>query len=284
MAKRVAEVEHGALTHFALVRRDDVRLDAATFDDSVHYCARVAREQRVDGCLQPGEKLGRANRAVLDDFRDSSGVLAAGERREGSGIDNHRDRLMKCADHVLAERMVDRGLSAYRRIDLREQGRRNLNQGHSALIRRRCETGKIPYDPASQRDQQRRALCRQFEQAGVKLVERRPVLMLLAVGYHDGVVPHSACRQSCPKGVEVELSDGRVGDHDRPCGSRRGQQPGNIAKKIRADVDRIAALGERDGQRLDHARAAARSCCSRRCASRMTCSWSDSMTKSAVSR
>jgi hypothetical protein len=40
------------------------------------------------------------------------------------------------ADHVLAQRVVDRRLAADRRIDLRQERRRYLQEGHPALVDR----------------------------------------------------------------------------------------------------------------------------------------------------
>ena len=46
--------------------------------------------------------------------------LALRQRRERLDIGDDGARLVKCADEVLAARMVDAGLAAYRGIHLRE--------------------------------------------------------------------------------------------------------------------------------------------------------------------
>jgi hypothetical protein len=52
--------------------------------------------------------------------------LAFRQGRERRGIRDHGKRLMECPDHVLAQGMVDGGLAANRRVDLREERRRDL--------------------------------------------------------------------------------------------------------------------------------------------------------------
>ena len=90
--------------------------------------------------------------AVLDDLGEPGGELALGQRRERVGVREHHARLVEGADHVLAERMVDRGLAADRGVDLREQRRRDLDERHAALIDGRGEAGEVADDAAAQRD------------------------------------------------------------------------------------------------------------------------------------
>src|SRR2546425_995739 len=60
---------------------------------------------------------------------------------------------MKGADHVLSERVIDRGLAADRRIHLCEQRGRDLNEGHAALIGGGGEPRQIPDYPTPQGDE-----------------------------------------------------------------------------------------------------------------------------------
>ena len=49
--------------------------------------------------------------------------------------------------------MVDAGLAAHRRIHLRQQRGRNLDEGHAAQIGRGRVAGDVADDAAAQRDQ-----------------------------------------------------------------------------------------------------------------------------------
>ena len=70
----------------------------------------------------------------------------------------HGARLVERSDHVLAERVIDAGLAADRRIHLREQRRRHLHERHPALVDRRGEAGDVADHAAAERHERRRAL------------------------------------------------------------------------------------------------------------------------------
>ena len=84
--------------------------------------------------------------------------------RERVGVGQHRQRLVKRADHVLAARVVDGGLSADRGIHLRQQRRGHLDEGHAALVGRRGKAGEVADDAAAQRDQRGLAVAARLEQ------------------------------------------------------------------------------------------------------------------------
>jgi hypothetical protein len=60
---------------------------------------------------------------------------------------------MERTDHVLPERVVDSGLSTHRRVDVREQCRRNLHERHAALVDRCRKSGEVADDATAERDQ-----------------------------------------------------------------------------------------------------------------------------------
>src|SRR5881628_2576431 len=92
---------------------------------------------------------------------------------------------MKGADHVLSERVIDRGLAADRRIHLREQRGRDLNQGHAALIGGGGESRQVPDYPTPQGDDRSVTRASLLEQRIEDAVQGAPVLVLLAVGNED---------------------------------------------------------------------------------------------------
>ena len=93
--------------------------------------------------------------------------------------------------------MVDAGLPANGRVDLREQRRGHLHERHAALVDRRGEARDVANDAAAQRDERRRALSAQFEKAREHVLQRRPVLVCLAVG-HSTISP---ARRPRPRGL-----------------------------------------------------------------------------------
>src|ERR1700752_4214362 len=89
---------------------------------------------------------------------------------------------MERADHVLGARVVDRRLAAYRRVDLREQCRGQLNEVDAALIARRSEPYEIADDAAAERDEAAVAVEAGLDEAIDDGRERRQGLVPLAVG------------------------------------------------------------------------------------------------------
>src|SRR5438093_5772407 len=104
----------------------------------------------------------------------------------------------------------------------------------------------------------------------MNLVERCPILVRFAVRYDDFVVMDDSARERRLQRFEVAGSDGWVADDNGTPRGVRGKAFTNARKQFAADVDRVAALTERNRQypHRCHAPAAARSCCSSRCASR----------------
>ncbi len=126
MAEGVAKIEQRALARFALVGDDDSRLKLATAPHRMDQGTALPCQQLFDVLLQPFDKRQVQGQPVLDHLGQPGAQLAVGQRVEGRHVRDHRARLMEGADHVLAARMVDRGLAADRRVDLGEERGRNL--------------------------------------------------------------------------------------------------------------------------------------------------------------
>ncbi len=113
---------------------------------------RVAAPAGAPCCASSHSKnVAIEHQAVLDHFGQAGAQLAraAGwQARATSAIT--ATRLVERADHVLAERVVDSGLAADRRVDLREQRGRHLDEGDAALVDRRGESGEIADHAAAQ--------------------------------------------------------------------------------------------------------------------------------------
>src|SRR3546814_16079466 len=65
---------------------------------------------------------------LFDHLGIACAELARGQRREGGGVDQDECGLVEGADQILARGDVDRGLAADATVDLREQGRRHLDE------------------------------------------------------------------------------------------------------------------------------------------------------------
>ena len=135
-----------------------------------------------------------------------------------------RRRLVERADHVLAARMIDAGLAADRRVDLREQRRRHLHEIDAALVAGGGESGDVADHAAAERhdgsvavqprvdervdDAMRtsRASCAARRPAGSDVcTSRRPAARAhrREVERRDGLVAHDqdfACRRCAFRG------------------------------------------------------------------------------------
>jgi hypothetical protein len=89
---------------------------------------RVAPDERGQMGLDPVQEIRIRDRPVLDDLGQTGRDLALRQRPQRIQVGNHAQRLVEGADHVLAERMVDRRLAADRRVHLRQQRGRHLHE------------------------------------------------------------------------------------------------------------------------------------------------------------
>src|SRR5712691_5116407 len=99
---------------------------------------------------------------------------------------------MKSANQVLAGRQIYCGLPAYRRIDLRKQSRRKLNQRNAAQVNRRGKSGQVANDSAAQRNHCIAALETRRAQKTERVFERAHRLVALAF-WHQPVNDFELC-------------------------------------------------------------------------------------------
>ena len=98
----MAEVENGAQPRLALVLAHHLGLDLAGAHHSMPQGSQVSRHQSVHVVVQPTQKHGIINGAVLDDLRQPSSHFTLGQRSEQGEIAHHTFGLIEGADHVLA--------------------------------------------------------------------------------------------------------------------------------------------------------------------------------------
>ena len=161
MAKGVAEIEQRALAGLALVAGDDRGLRAAGGGDGM--LARGAAGKDVGVVFfQPGEKRLVAEHAVFCHFGIAGAELARRQRVEHGGVGDHQNRLVECAEQILALRRIDPGLAADGGIHLRQQRGRHLHEIDAAAQDRGRKAGEIADHAAAERNDEIVALdlCR----------------------------------------------------------------------------------------------------------------------------
>ncbi len=147
----MSEVEERTAALFAFILGDDRGLDLAGAPDRVSERFRLAREQRFDPLSSQAKNAPSAINAALTISASPARSSRSGSVRERIGVGDDRRGLVECADQVLAARVIDAGLAADRRIDLREQRGRQLHD------RRRRAGRTPPRSPRCRRSPRRRA-------------------------------------------------------------------------------------------------------------------------------
>src|SRR5438045_7409198 len=98
------------------------------------------------------KQLSIADGTLLDRFTPPSSQFAWWQGSKRVGVDQHEPRLMKCAYQILSGGKIHTGLATNRRIDLRKQRRRYLNECDAAQIACCCEPREIADHAAAQSD------------------------------------------------------------------------------------------------------------------------------------
>ena len=176
VAEGMAEIEQRAPAgRLALVLGDDPRLGRDRMRDRV--CACAADRPRATRGRWPRTIRRRRNRRsvrISPPRHSLRGPRARAACRASCGSISTQRGLVERADQILAGACVDRGLAADRRIDLREQGRRDLDEAAAALEDRGGEADEIADHAATERDDMIAALDAEFEQPVGQRFERAP--------------------------------------------------------------------------------------------------------------
>ena len=144
--------------------------------------ARPAGEQVAPVGVEPLEETRVAQQAVFHHLGIAGAEFALRQRVEQRGVGHHQDRLIERADQILALAGVDRGLTADRGIDLRQQRGRHLHVIDAAANDRGGKAAEIADHAAAQRHDDIAALdlCRQQRVADA--LEMRKLLLLSPAG------------------------------------------------------------------------------------------------------
>ena len=201
-----------------------------------------AREQRVDVGFEPFEKGRVAEERVFDDLCETCAQFPHRQCGEGIEIGEHRGRLMESADQILTARMIHAGLAADRRIHLRQQGRRNLDEIDAALIARGGKPRDVAHDATAQRQHTGIAT----EAVGHQHIENaRDVgqrLERFAVG--QDALDDSPVRKPSLDGVGVERRYGRITYQDHIARAYPLAEDRGVVEQTAADQDRVGACAE----------------------------------------
>ena len=116
--------------------------------------ARAARKHFPPVGLKPGEEGLIAKEPVFGDFRVAGAKFARRQRIQQRRIGHHQNRLVECADQVLAVAGIDRGLAADGGIDLRQQRGRHLHVIEAAARDGGRKAGQIADHATAERHHQ----------------------------------------------------------------------------------------------------------------------------------
>ncbi len=249
MSECMTEIEKGSNTFLALICCNYRSLVLAGDPDSVRKCIGVTSNKLVHIAFKPLKKYPVSDQAVLDDFSETCSKLAFGQCFKRIGICDDYARLIKRTDHVLAERVIDRGFAAYRRINLCQQSRRNLDERCATLKHRCSESNKVADHTTTERDQRSFAFRTPHQQGIENLVQRLPILVRFAIGQNDCVNSDLPSGQSCFECFKIKRRDYSVRDDDR-FGLRkmcRDQIP--LMEESGSDMDRITPMNKINMQR-----------------------------------
>ena len=131
-------IQDRATPVFALVTRNHVGFDAHARRDA------LVEGQRVE--------ISAAQEVILGHLAEAAAHLAWRQCRQHGGIADDPVRLPERADEVLAFGQVDTGLAPDGRIDLRQQGRRDVNDRHAAVVARGGKPADVGNDTSADRD------------------------------------------------------------------------------------------------------------------------------------
>ena len=155
VAEGVTEIKQHAIAGFALVAGNNRGLGSAAHRNGVLACKTSGRmgagEQVAPVRVEPFEEIGVAEQSVFHHLGVAGAELALRQRVEQRGVGHHQDRLVECADQVLALPRVDCGLAADGGIDLRQERGRHLDVIDAAANDRCGKAAEIADHAAAER-------------------------------------------------------------------------------------------------------------------------------------
>ena len=249
MAERMTKIEQGArAAGFALVRAHDAGLGRDADGDCMRAGVHVAVDQRRAVRFAPRKKVGIVDQAVFDHFGIACAQLADRQSIECRRVDQDERGLIKGTDEVLARAGVDRRLAADRRIDLREQGRRDLNDRAAALDDGSRKAGDVADDAAAKRDDHFAAFDFESQKLVTQAFELRPVLGALTGRQDDRVNLQAGGGGRFGQRGEMKWRNIGVGNNNDPaCFGQRLQVRPCMPQRTGFDDNVVAAVAQPHG-------------------------------------
>ena len=112
VAKSMPKIQNRAQTRLAFIAANHLGFDLAAAFDGLRQHVGITCQQGLEIDFDPFQESHVRNRTVLDHFGQSGAQLTPWQRFKHRYIANHEFGLVKRANHVFAERMVDAGFSA----------------------------------------------------------------------------------------------------------------------------------------------------------------------------
>ena len=180
------------------------------------------RRRRVAGCdrralrLEGLEQPLVAERGHLDRLREGRPALPRVERGEHRDVHHDRRGLVERADEVLALGQVDAGLATDRRVELGNERRRDLDEGHAPQV----GGGEEPGRRRRARRHRRRSTARRAPREGGPARWRRPRRSTVASRPRPGGAaparPPAEAREVAGEPGAEGCPCARLGNDDRP--------------------------------------------------------------------
>ena len=210
----------------------------------------VTCHQRVDVLLQPIEKGHVGDGPVLDDFGQAGAELARRQGAEHVQIAHHPLWLVKGANHVLAQRVVDGRLATHRRVHLGQQGRGHLHERHAAHVAGRSKARHVAHHAAAKGEQHGLAVAAVRQQGIKNQLQGLPVLVRFAIGELYLMDLRETPRQRRAQGCGVQRGNRGVAHDQRSAGTGQTVVGGGVSQQATANGDAIATLAQVDGDFL----------------------------------
>ena len=247
MPESVAQIEQGAASGLALVRRHDIGLRLATHGDGMGERVILARQHPRAVLLQPAEEVRPVYQAVFHDLRVAGPEFAVGQGGERGRVGEHETRLVEGADEVLALRRVDRRLASDGAVHLRKQRRGDLHIVYASQQDGRGKSRKVADHTAAERENAAAPV-----QSGVQ----QPIQQVFQMAEGLGCLPrrqHNGCEFDArgiePRGQPAEMVRGHVmvrDDRDTAAPEHRQQPVARAFHQSGSGQNVVAAFAEAD--------------------------------------
>lgn len=231
VAEGVAEVKESADALLFFILLDDAGFHLAAVADGVGKGGGLLPHDAGHGVLEFDKEIHVAEQGVFDDFSQAGGKFARGKGLQDGGIGDDGLGLVKRADHVFAERVVDAGFAAHGGIDLAEQGGGDLDEGDAALVGGGGKTGQIADYAAAEGEDGGVAVGMVLQQAGVDLLEGFAVFVLFAVGQDDVATIDAELSAGCFDGGKIKRGNGLIADDGGFAGDMWADEFGQVAEQ-----------------------------------------------------